>query len=137
MSISLQFYADAALTQPLGTTLVTLDREIGGPPVDRVLYLGSTQTGRHFEADGGGPITIGVSDGNPSDGGFVASDIVLAASQSGLDTATAGQPLSVGGIDGGVAAALPVWLRFVGSSATPKTSTDLALATNLIRETAV
>ncbi len=137
MAITLQFYADAALTSPLSSATLTLDREIGGPTVDAQVFLGSTNAQRRFEAADGGPIQISVLDGVPGDGGFVPTDIALAQSQYGLAQAAAipGAPLNInGGINGGVPGAVPIWLRFLGNSYTPKTSTDLALTTNTVKE---
>lgn len=134
MSISLQFYADQNLTQPLSTTQVTIDREIGGAVVDKVFYLGSPSTGRTFTADDGGPIIVSVLDAEPTTG-FAATDIRLAATQVALSNATPGAEFTINGsITGGANNAVPVWLRFSGVSSQPQTSDDIALSTNLIRE---
>lgn len=135
MAITLQFYADAALTSPLSSATLTLDREIGGPPVDVQVFLGSTNAQRRFEAADGGPIQVSVLDGVPGDGGFTPNDIKLAISQEAMYNATAGAPFVInGGIQGGVSGAVPIWIRFQGDSATPKTSMDLALTTNPVKE---
>jgi len=136
MAISLQFFSDAQLASPLASSVLSLDREIGAAPVDRVVYLGSTVAGRLFAAADGGPISVSLVDTVPDNGGFVASDFVLAASQAGLDAVDASATLLInGGIISGVNNAVPIWLRFKGTSATPKTSTDLQLITNPIQET--
>lgn len=136
MTISLKFYTDAQLTQPLDTTQLAIDREIGGAPVDKQIYLGSATANRQFTAADSGPIIVSILDSDPING-FAATDIALSLTQAGLDSATAGADLTINGsITSGVANAVPVWLRFSGTSTSPKTSTDLALATNLIRETA-
>ena len=137
MAISLQFYADAQLTQPLATSQFTIDREIGGAPFDKRVFLGSPNTGRRFDAADNGPIVVSIQDAAPTSG-FAAADIALATDIAGLDTAVPGDPLTINGyILSGVANARAVWIRFSGTSAQPMTSDDIALLTNTIRETAV
>lgn len=135
MAISLKFYKDSALTQSLDSATLTIDREIGGDPVDVAITLGSTNAQSVFQAADGGPIVVSIIDGVAGDGGFTPSDFLLASSQSGLDTATPGQPLQInGGINGGAYNGASIWIRFFGTSPTPKTSIDLGLVTNPIRE---
>lgn len=138
MAVSLGFYLDANLTQPLTSSTLTLDRLIGGPPVDVLLFLGSTVTGRAFVgAVNDGPIVISVVDSVPTNDGFVPADFSMALTQAELDTASAGTPLTInGGITSGAANAKAFWLRFLGTSTAPKTSTDLSLTTNEIKEIA-
>ncbi len=134
MATSLKFYADSALADPLDANPLTLDREIGAGPVDAVVYLGSTETGRYFVPDTDPEITVSVTD-DDTGAGFSTSDITLALSQAGLDTATAGAPLNLGGqIDSGAANAVPVFVRFSGTSGTPLSTTDLGLTGNIVRE---
>lgn len=137
MAISLQFYNDPQLTAPLTSSVLSLDREIGAGPVERAVYLGSPITGRVFAAADGGPIVVTLSDSMPLNEGFGEGDFVVAASQGGLDAPGANNVLRInGGLSGGVGGAMPIWIRFKGTSATPKTSTDLQLLTNAIQETA-
>lgn len=133
MPISLRFYRDAQLTQSLDTTVLSLDRAIGGPAVDAVVYLGSINPSSQFSGFDDGPILVTVRDADPYNDGFTPTDFVLATTQSGLDTATGTLAIN-GGINGGVANAVPIWIRFKGEAQNPKTSTDLFLTTNAVKE---
>lgn len=136
MSNSLAFFADSALTQPFGGTRKVFDREIAGDPVDAVVYLGSPNAAYQYVPDASGDteIIVSISDADPANG-FSASDYKLALTQSVLDSATAGDPLPVGAsITGGAAGAIPIYIRFSGTSATPKMSQDISLVTNITRE---
>lgn len=138
MPIALQFYRDAALTQPIGSGVLRIDREIGAPPVDAVVYLGANNA-LQYSADDGGAIVVSVldTDGASPAGGFAASDLALATSPAALDAAPPGQPLSLPGpILGGVANAQAIWIRFAGTRPAPLTDTTLMLATNTLRESA-
>lgn len=133
MSITLGFFYDSTLTQSVGASL-PIDREIGGAPVDVQLYLGSSVASRYFVPDSDAVISIAVADADPANG-WAATNIRLATSQAGLDTATAGAPLDLGNqINSGAANAQGFWLRFSGDSATPKTAADISLITNTLRE---
>lgn len=133
--MALRFYADSALSQPLDSTQVVFDREIGGDPVDRAFYLGNPDSNLRYEADdGSGLITVGVTDSDPGSG-WSATDIRLALSEAGLDSATPGEAVEITGpIQGGLSGAKPVWVRFEGTSPTPLTADDLGLTTNVWRE---
>lgn len=132
MAISLQFYADSSLTQPLASSAI--NRLIGGDPVDLQVFLGANVAGRYFVPDVDSQIIVSIADADASSG-FSATDIKLASTQAALDTAVAGAPLSVcGQINSGAVGAVPIWLRFSGNSPTPKTSSDLSLITNVLRE---
>ncbi|WP_322521144.1 hypothetical protein SR882_10240 [Guyparkeria halophila] len=136
MTVSLKFYADSSLTTPLDSNPLTLDREIGGNPVDVRVYVGSTASGRYFVPDNSGDsqIIATITDSDAG-AGFAPEDIALALTQSGLDSATPGDPLDLGDqIDSGSANAIAVWLRFSGESGTPKSSADLGLTLNPVRE---
>lgn len=133
MAISLNFFMDSSLTQPLGTTL-PIDREIGGAPVDVPLWLGSSSPSRVFSPSTDAQITVSVLDTSPADG-WAAGDITLALTQSGLATATPAAPLPIAAqINSGIQGAVSFWLRFNGQSATPKTASDLQLITNAVKE---
>lgn len=133
MSLSLGFFRDSTLTQAVGSSL-PIDREIGGAPVDVVLYLGSPIAARRFIPDSDAVISIAVADTDPANG-WAATDIRLATTQAGLDTATDGAPLALGDeLLSSPANAQAFWLRFSGDSATPKTAADISLITNTLRE---
>ncbi|MGC9185205.1 MAG: hypothetical protein ACP5GC_07140 [Thiomonas sp.] len=139
MAVTLQFYKDQFLTQPVGATQLNFERAVGGGPVDQLLYLGSAQENRRFVADDGGQIVVSVYDADPSNASrFHASALRLALTQAGLDTATDGAPLQVGmQINSGMYAVVHVWVRFSGTSSTPMTGDNLSLVTNVVREYAV
>ncbi len=134
MATTLKFYADSSLTQPLDTNPLTLDREIGAGPVEKQIFLGSVEASRYFVPDTDTQITASITDSD-TNAGFASTDITLALTQSALDTATAGAALDVGTqIDSGTVNAVPVWVRFSGTSGTPLSTSDLGLTTNVVRE---
>jgi hypothetical protein len=139
MAVTLQFYKDQFLTQPVGSTQLNFERAVGGGPVDQLLYLGSAQENRRFVADDGGQIVVSIYDSDPSNASrFHASALRLALTQAGLDTATDGAPLQVGmQINSGMYAVVHVWVRFSGTSSTPMTGDNLSLVTNVVREYAL
>lgn len=141
MPISLKFFKDAALTQPLtGPLQVSQNADGSTPPVDNVLYLGSTTAGRKFQADsnpGVDPISISVVDASPGSG-HEASEVKLASTLAGLDSATPGAALNVGTqILSGVANAVPVYVRVDDATGTVGTATELSLDSNTIVESDV
>ncbi|WP_430010333.1 hypothetical protein [Methylophaga lonarensis] len=136
MSTSLKFYADAGLTQELGQLVINQLANGSTPDVDNVVYLGSTVTGSVFEAQsdpGVDDIVVSIVDDDPGNGVEV-SDIRLALTQAGLNTATPGEPLVLGPeINAGAGNAIPVYVR----SATPAiaaSSTEISLETNDVIE---
>lgn len=133
--MQLKFYSDSTLTVPIDSSVFTMDREIGGDPVDKQIWLGSTDDTTLYEADdGSGVITVGITDATAATG-WDSTDLTLALTQADLDTATAGAPVSVADpIQGGITGAQPIWIRFSGTSSTPVTYDDLGLTTNTVRE---
>lgn len=140
MTVSLQFYQDAALTTPITTLSVTQNADGSTGPVDNVVYLGSTATSHKFEAasnPGVANIQVSVADSNTSSGA-PASDVTLALSQAALATNTPGAALTIGTqILSGSSNAVPVYVRVQDSTGTVGTYTDLSLTTNQVEESAV
>jgi len=139
MTTSLKFYTDATLATEL--TELVIDQLADGSTgdVDKVVYLGSTVAVGQFQATsnaGVDDITASIVDASPASG-VEASDIKLALSLGGLDSAIAGDPLDLGvTLLGGVANATEIFIR----SATPviaSTNTDITIETNEVIETAV
>lgn len=137
MAVSLKFYEDSSLTTEI--TSVTINQLADGSTgdVNKLVYLGSTVDTSTFEATsdpGVDQIEITIEDSSPG-GGVQASNIKLALSSGGLDTATAGDTLDVGtSIDGGVANAVPIYIRS-DTPAISNSSTEITLETNDITET--
>lgn len=98
MTISLQFYTDAGLTTP-ATDISALQASDGTAAAeDRVVYLGSTASGRKFRADsdpGVDPILVSIVD-STTGSGVQATHIKLATTNGGLAAALGGQALSLG-----------------------------------------
>jgi hypothetical protein len=138
MSLSLRFYLDAALTQPVGVEApAALGALVGGGNVERRIWLGSVESGRVFRdlADPGAvPIVVSVLDADPASGQSAAS-VRLALTQAALDAATPGAPLAVGAeIMSGVANALAFWLRWSPEGSTAGAFNDIALETSDVLE---
>lgn len=139
MAISLAFYNDSGLTS-LATSLGVAQANDGNSPaVDRVVYLGSTVAGKKFQVasnPGVAALTVSISD-SAVGSGVEAAHVKLALSAAGLNSATAGNPVSVGTqILSGAGNAVPIYVR-VDTPALPNgTYTDLSLETpNVIEAT--
>lgn len=139
MAISLKAYNDSALSSVL-TTLSALQRTDGATgPVDAVIYIGSTAVGKKFQAasnPGVDNIVLSVTDTDGAGTGQAATAVKLASSAAGLDTAVAGDPLTLGlSILSGAANAVEVHVRIEATNLTAGTYTDLSLDTNALVET--
>jgi len=140
MTITLKFYADAALTTELNSSnplsfAFAADGSTGS--VDKTVYLGSTATGKTFQdstSPGTAQIAVSIADALPA-AGQAATSIKLATSSGGLATATAGASLNVGtSISSGVGNAVPIYIRATPSSLTTGTYLDLSLTTQSLQE---
>ena len=141
MALTLQFYTDSGLTTPLsGPLTVTQAADGSTDPVDNVLYLGSTTASRKFQATsspGVDQITISIAD-SASGTGHPASEVKLASTLIGLDSATGGAALSLGTeILSGVGNAKAIYIRVDDTTGVVGTSTELSLNTNNLTETPV
>lgn len=139
MALSLKFYDDSALTtEHVGNLVVTQAADGSTPPVDNLIYVGSTVASRKFQAQsnpGVAQITITPTDAAPGTG-HPATEVKLAATLVGLDTATAGAALNLGTqINSGAAGAKPVYIRVDDTTGVVGTSTELSLQTNTVIET--
>lgn len=135
MTISLKFYADAGLTSEL-TGLSFTRADDGSSAADsRVVYLGSTASGKTFTAqDGTSPVKVQIVDSNTG-AGVPASAVKLALSSGGLDSATGGAELSVAAsVQSGTANAKAIHIRVETGALAIGNYSDLSLTTNALAE---
>ncbi len=122
--MSFNWYADAGLTVPLTRGDFVRGSSLGD--VNRVVYLGSTDTGRQLQAEsdpGVDALQVTVVDADGGSG-VAASEVKLALSFAGLAGATGGAALSIGPtILSGAANAVPVFVR-LGSALTAEGNYD-------------
>lgn len=128
---SFAFYSDPGLTTLVGSVAdfaQSVDGSTGA--VVRAVYYGSTSVGRTLRAasdPGVDPIVVSVVDSTPLAGSPVA-DVTLALESTFVGRA-AGAPLSLGTqILGGVANAVPIYIRVLDTTETLGLNTDLSLA---------
>ncbi len=91
--MSFAWYADAGLTVPL--TRGDFARGSSAAPVDRLVYFGSPASGKQLQNAGDpgvDPLLVTIVGG----GDVPASDVYLALTAPGLNTATGGAALSIG-----------------------------------------
>lgn len=131
MPATFAIYSDASLT----TELVTLEQSFASDgsdgAIDRLVYIGSTATGKKILAASDpdvDSIPISIVDSNGGDG-QLAADIKLALTQGGLAAATGGAAITgPAQILSGAAQALAVWLRIDPSNLAEGTYTDLSIS---------
>lgn len=143
MAITFKFFHDSALTQEITALnpLTALQDTAGGiGPVNKIIYLGSTASGVKAQATsspGTDPIVVSIADSAPASGS-PASEIRLALTAGGLDTATPGASLTLStSILSGAANAIPIYTRRVSAIAVAGAYTDLSIKTNSLTETPV
>lgn len=131
------FYLDPALTTPVAARPQFVQAASSPVAEDKVVYFGSPNAGRIAKAasdPGVDAIAVSIVD-SASGAGSPAGDVRLALSAGGLATATPSAPLSLGvDVAGGVAEAVPVYLRVLDSTHTLGRHTDLSISCNLIAE---
>lgn len=119
MAISLGFFHDAALTQPVSTLTFVHAIDDSLPFTKQRVYLGSTDGGATFQAasdPGVDNIEVSLTDPNLIDG-FLTTHVKIAASSLLLDTATPGAPFVIGTqILGGVGNAVEVWFQVIDTN---------------------
>lgn len=138
MAITFKFYIDSGLVTELSGNLIVEQADDGSSgPVDNVLYLGSIDTARKVQANsnpGVDLITLSVIDASIGVG-HPATEIKLATTQVGLDSAVGGADLDLGvEVLGGSGNAQPIWIRVEDSTGTIGTSTELSVRTEELRE---
>ncbi|SDO73023.1 hypothetical protein SAMN04487957_110149 [Halomonas shengliensis] len=141
-----KLYTDAALTTEFNGTLTTVHKtDFSDNPQDFVLYFGNVagdpgdnQVLELVEstAPGTNYLALSIVDASPGSG-HEASEITLAKTAAGLDTATAGASLDLGEDDAsigvirllsGVSAAQEVHIRIENAVGQEGTSTELSSA---------
>lgn len=138
---ALNLYVDSALTTPATLPLSFTQDALGSMlPHQRLVYLGSVDSGLKFEAEsdpGVDQIVLSISDSMPGSGQPTTA-IKLATSALGLATATAGASLNLGTqMLSGVPNAVPIWIQFDDSTAVIAVDTALKIALNALRVSAV
>ncbi len=138
MTVTLQFFTDAALTTPIIAPLNVQQADDGSTgPVDLGLFLGSTVLGKKFQdaiAPGVTQVTISIIDANPASG-QEPNAIKLALTALGLDSAVAGVALDVGlEVLSEVGNATAFFARVEDVTGVIATSLDLSLETQNVIE---
>ena len=132
MSLTFAFWADAGMTVPnaAGATVTA-----GAGPTARIVYFGSPASGKTLQAasaPGTDPVQISIADTNAGTG-IAATALKLALTAGGLDTAVAGDPLSIGTtISSG--ASLAIYVRTTQGALGVGVYEDLSLTTNVVVE---
>jgi hypothetical protein len=128
------FFLDPGLETPVSGPLETRHRSDGGSGrQDIVLYLGNPDAAKRLVAassPGVDPITAAPTDAAPGSG-HEATEIVLALTEAGLDTATPGAAVEIGlQVLGGAANAVPIWIGVTDATGTEGTSAELGVTLN-------
>ncbi len=136
MATTWAFFADAGLTVPLvgGATIID-----GDGYTDRLVYFGSPAVGKKLEAASApGTDAIEVEPGytpSPTVGGSDITNLRLALSAAGLDSAVGGVPLVVGTtLYSGPGGAVPIYVRTLELTLGPGIYDDVELVTNGLAE---
>jgi hypothetical protein len=136
MTVTLAFFADAGLTQPLARLDVIQADDNSLPAVDRVIYLGSNASGKKFNAasdPGVDAIVVALEDTGT---GLLPNVVRLAASAGDLATATPGAALTLAPeILSGPANSVPVHVRVDLPATAIGRYENLSFATNDLIET--
>jgi hypothetical protein len=142
MTITFKGYHDAALTEEIdsGNTHHTTHVVGATDPTDKIVYFGSTVSGKKLQAasnPGTDPVVVSVVDANAGTGA-PASEFKLALSSGGLAGATPGAPLILSAtLLSGVANAVPIYTRRVSALNVSANYLDISLDTNAITESPV
>jgi hypothetical protein len=127
------FYQDSNLT----TLLTGNNMQIPEGVSNAQVYFGSTNSSyklQRVSSPGIDSILVTVADANPGSGAE-ALWIKLSITYSGLDTAVAGADLNLGStIYGGVANAIPFWIRVSNALTGASSSTDLSISISDVKE---
>lgn len=140
MAITFGFFHDSALTEPVTALnpIATTQIAGGSAPADDIIYFGAPDTGTvaQVAADPGvTEIIVSIVDADAGTGA-PASEIKLALSSVGLDSATGGAALTLTtSVDSGVANAVPIHLRRVSALTTAGVYSDISLTAQELQET--
>ena len=130
-----RLYTDSACTTPFGGTLSFVHQsDLSDNPQDRVLYyadveLDPVDNGSYqMRMAAGGNINLTITDTNTGSG-HETTEIKLATSAAGLDTAVAGAALSLGtALTSGVSGRTEIHIRVTNAVTTAGTSVELGIA---------
>lgn len=131
-------YNDANLTSEF-TGLLTANQNVDGSTGMQKFqkWIGSVASGKTLQAEsnpGVAQIVLSIVDA-AAGSGHPSTDISLALTSVGLDSATPGASLNLGtSILSGVANAKEIWIGMEDSTGVVGTSTELSVQTNLCRE---
>lgn len=135
-----KLYTDAGLTTPFTGDLLTQHVVGVNDPVDKVLYLGSTGTDLKLETKvnpGVDSLLLTPTDSNPGSD-HETTEIKLASTQLGLDSATAGAALNLGTvINSGTANKKEIWIRATNAVNSVSSLTDISLVLTAASEAGV
>jgi hypothetical protein len=141
MTITFKGYHDAALTEEIdsGNTHHTTHVVGATDPTDKIVYFGSTVSGKKLQAasnPGTDPVVVSVVDANAGTGA-PASEFRLSLSPiTGAETP--GAPLILSAtLLSGVANAVPIYTRRVSALNVSANYLDISLDTNAITESPV
>lgn len=131
-------YNDANLTSEFTGSLTANQNVDGSTGMQKFQkWIGSTAVGKTLQAEsnpGVAQIVLSIVDAAPGSG-HPATDISLALTSVGLDSATPGASLNLGtSILSGVVNAKEFWIGMEDSTGVVGTSTELTVQTNLCRE---
>jgi hypothetical protein len=135
MAVSFKLWNDVAMTDEF---IYISDKIVADISGDFTLYLGTNTANRQLQAysdPGVDQITITPTDSNPG-AGHEATEIKLATTQVGLDSAVAGDPLNLG-TTLAAQTAYPIWIRLTDATGGPVPSTELSLVFNTVVEYSV
>lgn len=135
--ITFGFFSDASLKTPIEARLQFIQESSVPTQADKVIYFGSPEVGHVVKATsnpGTDPILVSVADALPA-GGNPSTDVRLALSAAGLDTATGGADLDLGvELASGVSGAVAIHMRVIDSTGVVGKKVDLSLITNDLTE---
>lgn len=139
--MALGFFYDAALTSAVTANLEVPQESDGSTgDVDFQLWLGDPDSSFQYQADsdpGTDQITISFVDSDPGNG-HETTELKVATTQAGLDTATAGASLNIGlTLLSGASNAQELWFRVNDATATVGTDTTLSAQPNELQKTSV
>jgi hypothetical protein len=130
-----KFYTDAALTTPVVSNV-----QFGEGTTTTTIYVGSTDATKKLQSatsPGVNPVEVTIVDSTPGSG--PEDDwVTLALTLPELSTNNPGDPLELGTtVYGGVANAVPVYVKVVNSLSGATSSTQLSLQLDDVKEFAV
>lgn len=138
MAFTFAFFADPSLSTPLENSVAALQALGGSAPADLCVWFGSPNIDAVCQSEvnpGTDPIVLSIVNATPGSNSPVG-DIRLALTHSGLSGAMPGAALDLPAtVLGGVADAVPVYVRVSNSLTTAGQRDNLSFATQTLIET--